>query len=380
MELTIQRSDLLKGLQRVQGVVDSKKAIPILSNILVEMVEDGIWIYATDLEVGIKGFYPCATKKPGSFTVPARKLFDLTRELPEGTITISSDEPGAEDTANWLKIICNRYESRLAYMSAELYPSFPSYGDEYIVSFEPKVLRDMIRKTIFSVATDETRLALNGTLLEIAADSVTMVSTDTHRLSYIQTNCSPKSNEGDHFILSRKTSAELLKFIDDGEEAVLFSVYENQAIFRKGNLILVSRLLQEGQFPDYRGVMPSKFEREVLVDKEALAHTLKRVSVMSDERSSVITLKLREGEIELISQAAEIGEAKEVLDVKYKGEPITIGINSKYILDILATVEEDKMLLLLNGPGKPVILTPAGDDSSKFIVMPIYVPSDDSEQ
>ena len=194
MEFTITKGEFFKGLQKSQGVADTKGAIPILSNILIEVVDSGIWIYATDLNIGIKGFYNASVKSKGRFTANARKLFDIVRELPDADINVNQKsgvkrkEHENEFADLWINLSCGNYKTRLSGLPVDEFPAFPSYGEDYLVKFEPSQLKDMVRKTIFSISSDETRYTLNGTLLEAEGNTVKLVSTDGHRLSYNHTS------------------------------------------------------------------------------------------------------------------------------------------------------------------------------------------------
>src|SRR3989304_1459404 len=378
MEFTITKGEFFKGLQKSQGVADTKGAIPILSNILIEVVDSGIWIYATDLNIGIKGFYKASVKTKGKFTINARKLFDIVRELPDADINVSQKsgskrkepEPESESAELWINLSCGNYKTRLSGLPVDEFPAFPSYGKSYLVKFEPLQLKEMIKKTLFSISSDETRYALNGTLLEAEGNIVKMVSTDGHRLSYIRRENPKKVEKNLNVIIPQKTTVELLKLIEDGEEDVLFSIYENHVVFKKDDFILVSRVI-DGQFPNYEAVIPKNNDRRVVIDKETFNHALKRVSLLSDEKSRMVKLKIEKNHMELISDTVGIGEAREGIDVNYKGDELNIGLNARYMLDVIATVDSDKVFLDLKDSISPSILMPSNDENYKCVIMPM---------
>jgi len=376
MEFTITKSEFFKGLQKSQGVADTKGAIPILSNILIEVVDSGIWIYATDLNIGIKGFYNASVKSKGRFTANARKLFDIVRELPDADINVNQKsgvkrkEHENEFADLWINLSCGNYKTRLSGLPVDEFPAFPSYGEDYLVKFEPSQLKDMVRKTIFSISSDETRYTLNGTLLEAEGNTVKLVSTDGHRLSYIK-NENPKIVEKKiNVIIPQKTTSELLKLVEDDNEDVLFSIYENHAVFKKKNFVLVSRVI-DGQFPNYEVVLPKNNDKRVILNKDVLIHALKRVSLLSDEKSKMVKFNIEKDNIELLSDTAGIGEAKEKVDVKYKGEGLSIGLNARYILDIMSAVDSNEIILDIKDSVSPTLFMQMNDENYKCVIMPM---------
>ncbi|HBA25910.1 MAG TPA: DNA polymerase III subunit beta [Nitrospinae bacterium] len=376
MEFTITKSEFFKGLQKSQGVADTKGAIPILSNILIEVVDSGIWIYATDLNIGIKGFYNASVKSKGRFTANARKLFDIVRELPDADINVNQKsgvkrkEHENEFADLWINLSCGNYKTRLSGLPVDEFPAFPSYGEDYLVKFEPSQLKDMVRKTIFSVSSDETRYTLNGTLLEAEGNTVKLVSTDGHRLSYIK-NENPKIVEKKiNVIIPQKTTSELLKLVEDDNEDVLFSIYENHAVFKKKKFVLVSRVI-DGQFPNYEVVLPKNNDKRVILNKDVLIHALKRVSLLSDEKSKMVKFNIEKDNIELLSDTAGIGEAKEKVDVKYKGEGLSIGLNARYILDIMSAVDSNEIILDIKDSVSPTLFMQMNDENYKCVIMPM---------
>jgi DNA polymerase-3 subunit beta len=376
MEFTITKGEFFKGLQKSQGVADTKGAIPILSNILIEVVDSGIWIYATDLNIGIKGFYKASVKGKGKFTVNARKLFDIVRELPDADINVSQKagakkkEAEPESSELWINLSCGNYKTRLSGLPVDEFPALPSYGEDYLVKFEPTQLKDMLRKTIFSISSDETRYTLNGTLLEADGDTVKMVSTDGHRLSYIKNENPKKVEKKINVIIPQKTTSELLKLVEDSEDAVLFSIYENHVVFKKENFVLVSRVI-DGQFPNYEVVLPKNNDKRVILNKDVLIHALKRVSLLSDEKSKMVKFNIEKDNIELISDTVGIGEAKERIDVKYGGEGLSIGLNARYILDIMNAVDSEEIVFDIKDPVSPTLFMQVNDENYKCVIMPM---------
>ncbi|MFQ5559127.1 MAG: DNA polymerase III subunit beta, partial [Nitrospinota bacterium] len=297
MEFITRKALLFKGLQRVQGIADTKGAIPILSHVLIKAIDDQAWIFATDLKIGIKGSVPATVKREGRVTLPAKRIFDIVRELPDGDVLISTDTADQSTYENqWINVCAGNYRSKIPCMPPEIFPEFPSFDKDYIIRFKPEILKNMIRKTILATSNEEGRPALTGVLMEVDSDNAVFVSTDGHRLSFVRTENKTPTEKKHSLILPQKTCSELIKFIEPVDEDILFALYENQAVFRQGDLVLVSRLIEEGKYPRYEGVIPEKGESCAVLKKEELISSLKRVSVLAGEDSGMVRFCLRPNE------------------------------------------------------------------------------------
>ena len=367
MEIKIGSDTFLKGVQKVQGVVESKGAMPILSHLLISAGGDGITLMATDLEIGIRGFYPANVVKEGAVTLNARKLFDILKELPVQEVRLVKEEN------DWVTLTCGKSRFRLPGLPAADYPKLPEYSESCLLEFTGSQLRDMIKKTVFAISPDETRQALNGLLLEMEQDKINLVGTDGHRLALIKRPAG-KSNGADAdpngYLLPKKVLTELLKSVGDDDTTHKFSVKDNQLAFIQDQEVIISRKV-DGKFPNYRQVIPGDNTLQVKVNKEDLAHALKRVALLADEKSRMVRFEIRSGNLTLISDNTELGAAREEIAIDYDGDEVTIGLNARYVLDVLAAVESDQVVLNLKDENHSCLITADSDADYLSIVMPM---------
>ncbi len=366
MEVRISREVLLNGVQKVQGIVESKGAMPILSHLYLSADKDTISIRATDLEIGTLGHYPANVTAPGAVTLNARKLFDIVRELPNEEIYIKKEEN------NWITLKCGKSKFRLPGLPPEDFPPLPEYSDKPLLEFDGKILKEMIRKTFFSVSPDETRQALNGLLLEAEGDRVSLVGTDGHRLAMISRPVKSNAAKGEvlSFLLPKKALSELLKLMEDEDTTFGFSSQDNHLAFICGKQVIVSRKI-DGKFPNYRQVLPSDNHLKAKADRNGLTHALKRVALLADEKSKMVRFEIKNGSLSLISDNTDLGAAHEEMSLEYEGEDVSIGLNAKYVLDILNVIEEDSVTLNLKDQNHSCLFTVTDDDEYKSIVMPM---------
>ena len=367
MEIKINAGVFLKGVQKVQGIVESKGAMPILSHLLISAEKDGITIKATDLEIGMMGVYPAQVLKPGSVTLNARKLFDILKELPVEEVHLATEEN------DWVTLTCGKARFRLPGLPAADYPPLPEYSDKGLLEFSGKQLKEMIRKTYFAISPDETRQALNGLLLEMEQGKINMVGTDGHRLALIKrpaTAVNGAKADPSGYLLPKKVLSELLKSVENDDTVYKFSVKDNQLAFIHGQEVIVSRKV-DGKFPNYRQVIPGDNPIQVRVNKEDFAHALRRVSLLADEKSRMVRFEIRKGNMTLISDNTELGAAREELEVDYDGEEVTIGLNAGYVLDVLSAVEGDQVVLNLKDQNHSCLITAESDEDYLSIVMPM---------
>lgn len=357
---------MLNGVQKVQGIVESKGAMPILSHLYLSADKDTISIRATDLEIGTLGHYPANVTAPGAVTLNARKLFDIVRELPNEEIYIKKEEN------NWITLKCGKSKFRLPGLPPEDFPPLPEYSDKPLLEFDGKILKEMIRKTFFSVSPDETRQALNGLLLEAEGDIVSLVGTDGHRLAMISRPVKSNSAKGEvlSFLLPKKALSELLKLMEDEDTTFGFSSQDNHLAFICGKQVIVSRKI-DGKFPNYRQVLPSDNHLKAKADRNGLTHALKRVALLADEKSKMVRFEIKNGSLSLISDNTDLGAAHEEMSLEYEGEDVSIGLNAKYVLDILNAIEEDSVTLNLKDQNHSCLFTVTDDDQYKSIVMPM---------
>ncbi|MGH9630202.1 MAG: DNA polymerase III subunit beta, partial [Bryobacteraceae bacterium] len=313
MEFTVSKSDLVRELNLSQGVVEKKTTIPILSNVLLETSGDQIVMTATDLELGIRCTFPARVQKQGAGTIPARRLLDYVRLLPEADINVKLGEN------QWANLLCGRSRTRIAGMSRESYPELPDMP-EVLAEIPVGILSSMIAKTIFAISAEESRFTLNGALLILREDGLVMVSTDGHRLALAETSIALPAGVGYRALLPRKAMSEILKLAQESapEAPLRFSGDENHLFFQLGDRLLISRKLT-GNFPDFDRVLPKEHPSSIPLNRDELRSAIERVAQFSDERSRAIKLQFRPGEIKLHSSVSETGESEESLSAEYSG-------------------------------------------------------------
>src|SRR5689334_11486543 len=371
MEITVSKSELLRELTATQGVVERKTTIPILSNYLFEAAGDRLSLTATDLDLSLRTSSNAKVKKEGSCTIPARKLHDYVKLLPDADITIKLLEN------HWVSIRCGRSNTKMVGMARSNFPSLPVFPTASVVKIPAQVLRGLIAKTCFAIANEESRYTLNGALKVLKPESITMVATDGHRLAHIE-----RSNEkfegvsGEmKTLVPKKAMDELKSLVDSTDvEAIEFAKDESTLFFRIGPRLLTSRQLT-GQFPNYEAVLPKDTPKSITLHGDELGAAIARVAQFADERSRAVRIKLEKGELKLSASSTETGESEDSLETDYNGEPLTIGFNAQYITDFLRAVGSGDVRLELKDPQSAGQLRPAESEDYKYryIVMPMRI-------
>ncbi len=370
MQFSIEKDVFLRALAKIQSVVEKRHTIPILSNVLITTEENGICLTATDLEVGIRTHYPAQIAKPGQVTVAAKKIFEIIKELPEASISFVAKENC------WIEIKCGKSVFNVVGLAAEEFPPFPNTDQDNFFNIEASVLRDMVEKTSFSISTDETKFNLNGIYFcrEEFEDNVllNMVATDGHRLAMVKRPLAvpalPELAKG--IILPRKGIAELRKIADEGEGEIRLGFTENNAVVMRDKTVVVMRLV-DGEFPDYTRVIPQSKEQIATLPRNEFVHALRRIAVLSNEKSKGVKLSLSPGKIELSSSQSEVGEAREELEIEFPGQELSIGFNARYLIDILQATDAEKVDFVLKDNISPGMILPQNDDQFLAVVMPM---------
>lgn len=370
MEFTASKVDLVRELGLSQGVVEKKTTIPVLSNVLIEARDDEITLTTTDLELGIRCVCPATVKKPGASTLPSRKLLDYVRLLPDADLNVKIGENHAAS------ITCGRSRTRIAGMSRENFPELPKMPAA-LAEVPASLLAALIVKTVFAISTEGSRYTLNGGLLLLKPDSITMVSTDGHRLAFIEANHSFEGISGQlRALVPKKALMEIHKLAMEAGAAssVTLSSDENNLFFQFGKRLLITRKLT-GQFPDYERVLPRDSEHSALLNRDEFSAAVRRVAQFADERSHAIRVGLADGEVKLAASGSESGESEESLPAEGADGTVQIGFNALYLLDFLGAISSESVHLDLKDEQSAGQLRPAGDSDYhyRYVVMPMRI-------
>jgi DNA polymerase-3 subunit beta len=371
MELTVTRHALLKGLQRVQGIVERRNTMPILANVLMETTDGGVTLFATDLELGIRATYAATVKSRGAVTVSARKLFEIVRELPESEVRLSSDEGHA------VKVECERSRFKVAGLPPADFPVFPGVGADPPLTIPRQTFLDLVRRTVFAVGENDARYVLNGVLCAVERGTIKFVGTDGHRLAVDERPLSlPKGGPpvaDTSAIVPKKALLEMKKLVEDSEDDTLtLHMSKAQLTFQQGDLVLLARLM-EGNYPNYRQVIPTGSDKRVTLDKAALEGALRRVAILSKERTNAVKFQLEPSRAVVSTSNPDLGEAKEDIAVSYEGEPLATGFNARYLLDVLGAVDAPEVIMEFKDALSPCLIREPSQEGFLCVVMPMRV-------
>lgn len=371
MEFSVSKADLVRELNLSQGVVEKKTTIPILSNVLLEAEGDHLTLTTTDLELGIRSRCSARVTKAGAGTIPARRLLDYVRLLPDADVQVKFGDN------YWATLVCGRSRTRIAGMSRESFPELPEMPAP-LAEIPIRTLASMIVRTIFAISAEESRFNLNGALLVVQGTGLTMVATDSHRLPMVHQPLElaglPSAYRA---LLPRKAMAEILKLSQEaGAEAKMkFSGDENHLFFQLGDRLLMSRKLT-GNFPDYERVLPKEHARSVILGRDELRGALERVAQFSDERSRAVRVKMAGGEMKIFSSLSETGDSEESIPADYDGPSVEMGFNAQYMLDFLRASSEEQIRFYFKDAGSAGELRPAGDSldyNYRYVIMPMRI-------
>ncbi|PYU14199.1 MAG: DNA polymerase III subunit beta [Acidobacteria bacterium] len=370
MEFSVKKFDLLEELSLTQGVVERKTTIPILSNLLCEAKGNRLTITATDLELSIRTGCEAKVKKEGSGTIPAKKLLELVRLLPEEEIRFKLLEN------NWVEILCDRKKYKMVGMSKDNFPALPAFPHP-LVTIPAKVLSSLIARTQFAISMEESRYTLNGGLLILKPDQLAMVATDGHRLALVETDHKLAGlNSEARVLVPKKAMVEVQRLAANaGEDAQIeFARDDNHLFFQVGPRLLISRMLT-GQFPNYEAVLPRENKKTVVLERNELNDAVRRVSQLADQRSHVVKFAVATDGVEISASSPEYGEAKETIDKEYKGDPLSIGFNAQYLLDFLSAAAEGPISIELKDEQSAGQMRPLADDQYRYryVIMPMRI-------
>jgi DNA polymerase III subunit beta len=372
MELVVGKNQLLRELQLFQGIVERKNTIPILANVLIEAKGNEVRMLATDLEVALRSKCDALVAKGGSLTLPAKKLYEIVKALPETDVRIQEDKNG-------VKVAADKFDSRMQTLPREDFPSLPEATGAASATLPREALREMVAKTQFAITGEDTRYFLNGALFVLRSDSMSLVATDGHRLALVTVkreskDQAVKAGEEVKVILPKKTLLELGKLLSETDGDIGYERGENHLFFQLGDRVLISRMI-DGQFPAYERVIPKGNDKEIEFERERLTNAVKRVALLSNERSRAVKFEIDKGKVEVTSSSSEFGEAREQLAVEYQGGALAISFNAQYVLDFLNVVETDVVSLSLKDEVSQAVMKPVGAQGYDYtyVIMPMRI-------
>ena len=375
MKLSVTKNEMQEKLANIQNIIEKKNTMPILSHFLLSAGKKGSYIIATDIETALKEPLEANIEKEGKLCIPARKLFEIVREV-DGDMSFESVDE------QWLKVKAGASDFKIACLPHTDFPAWPSAlgsGEVEEVTIDGSMLLEMIEKTIYSAGESDTRYTLNGLLFHARPEnrSFTVVGTDGHRLALIMRQMESEVKEDKKLIVPRKAVSELRRFLGASDEEkekqkVRISIGDKHLLFSVEKIEFLTRLI-DGTYPNYENVIPQSNEKKMSIGKDIFIKVLRRASVMSRERASAVRFDLEEEKLTVSSSSPDLGEAKEEVGVDYKGEKVSLGFNARYMLDVLGAMTSDKVVLELQDPLSPVLVKEDGSDEYKCVIMPMRI-------
>ena len=364
MKIVTQRDNLLKPLQQIGGVVERRQTLPILANVLINAGTDQLTITATDLEVEMKTAAPVSSDGELDFTLPARKLIDICRALPE--------ESEIQLTVDGERAVLKSGRSRftLGILPAQDYPAIEPSVSSHHFSVSQKLLKQLIEKTHFAMAQQDVRYYLNGMLLEVGDGVIRAVATDGHRLALSESKCDIEEGVDVQVILPRKAVLELSRLLEDSEETVSVEISSNHIRLKMGDTSFTSKLI-DGKFPDYQRVIPKNCDKTVIANRDELRQALQRTSILSNEKYRGIRFQFTSGRLQLLAHNPEQEEAEEEMEIDYDGDELTIGFNVGYLIEALGVITSDSVKLSLSDPNSSCLIQDTGTEDNKYVIMPM---------
>jgi DNA polymerase III subunit beta len=370
MEFRIDKEVLVRALQKVQGIVEKRNTMPILSNVLIEAAQETLFITATDLEVGMRSTYPADVINNGKITVSAKKLYEITRELPDEQVHF------ATKGNDWVEIRCGKANFTIVGLSPDEFPYFPKVEDATFLQLSSGLLSGMIEQTSYAICHDETKYNLNGIYIKTSIDAevpkLIMVATDGHRLCVADRELTDTNSDvlSKGVIFPKKGVFELKKMTEEEDTDIMLGFMDNSAVLKKGNTTIVMRLV-DGEFPDYTKVIPANNDKLLTVNREQFLHSLKRMAILSSEKFKGIKFDISGSRMEISSSNPELGEAREELEIDYASTDIVARFNARYMIDVLNILTGDDVVLQLRDEMSPAILKPAEGSGFLSVVMPM---------
>ena len=370
MELKVRKTDLLRELQLFQGIVERKNTIPVLANVLLEAEAGQLQLLATDLEVSLRSRCTAEVAAEGAVTVPAKKLYEVVRALPETEILIRQEAKGS------VKVAADSFDSRMQTLPREDFPTLAASGGAQPFLLARDAVREMVTRTQFAITGEDTRYFLNGALFILRPGEMCLVATDGHRLALVSAGREAEDQAAEEVqaILPKKTLWELSRLLVEGEGEVRYECGENHLFFDVDGRQLVSRVI-DAQFPAYDRVIPKQNDKVVEFERDRLTNAIRRVALLSSDRSRAVKFKFTEGAMDIASSSPEVGEATESLAVEYAGDPLDVCFNAQYVLDFLNVAEVDSVRLEFKDEMSQAVMRPVGDSGFDYtyVIMPMRV-------
>lgn len=366
MKIIVSKDEIQSKLQNIQNIVEKRNTMPMLSHFLLEAGKKGSYIIATDLETALKEPLQIRVEKEGKICIPARKMFEIVREI-DGELACESVDD------QWMKIKAGASNFRLACLSSKEFPAWPGMEDNEELHISSKILGEVIEKTVYSTGESDTRYTLNGLLFHVTPGvTITVVGTDGHRLAFIAKKTEGALKEEKKLIIPKKAAAELRKLLDKKEENIKVTICKNHVLFSIGEIQFLTRLI-EGTYPNYEQVIPAANEKKVTIKREEFAKALRRVAIMSKERSHSVKMDVSENLIAVTSSNPDVGDAQDEITVEYTGENISFGFNARYLIDILEAMQSEKVVMELQAPLSPILIKEENNEEYRCVIMPMRI-------
>jgi DNA polymerase-3 subunit beta len=367
MQVRVERDVFVEALGPVQGVVEAKKSLPVLSHVLLEATPEGVWLFGTDLDVGVRKQVEAEVVRPGSVALSAKKLYEVARELPSAPVDLQMDADLQ------IAISCQRSSFRMKGLPREDFPAMPEMKGDGEVTLDGALFRAMLRKTLFAVSSDQTRYALTGVLFQVQAAEVVMVATDGHRLALVRT---PKPAAAGSALIDalvpKKAMVEAVKIAKDDADPVQLSLAENHLVLKQQSTVLSARLI-DGQFPNYEQVIPTTGTPGISVNREALHGALRRTSAIMGDRVTPTEFHFQPGRVLISCVNIDLGEAHEEVEAVVAGEGVKVGFNARYVMEFLNAVDAETVTVQIGDPLSPAVFRPEGDGTCSCVIMPMRI-------
>lgn len=366
MKIVVSKNELQEKLSNIQNIVEKRNTMPILSHFLLDANKGGASISATDLETALREPISIKVEKEGRICIPARKMFEIVREVEGDLVCESVDE-------QWLKIKSGASSFRLACLSSKEFPAWPGMEDMEEIVIPAKTLAELIEKTVYSAGESDTRYTLNGLLFHVTPQGrLSAVGTDGHRLATLSRNIEGRLSEEKKMIVPRKAAAELRKVLDKTDSGIRMTLSRNHVLFTVGEIQFLTRLI-EGTYPNYEQVIPASNDKRVVINRELFSRALRRVSLMAKDKTNAVKMDLDDNKITVTSSNPDMGEATDEIAVEYRGEKLTLGLNAKYFLDIIDSVSSERIMLDMQGALHPVLIRDEQDPEYRCVIMPMRI-------